>query len=391
MLKPPYSPNLTLILHKMVSTILPALVIALCQRAHAMQKEHATIADNGELTFAHSQTHRDRHRRKWGANRHIDIWKGNCSYDKYLNVMDFKSNLAKEMMFGNEFSVGFPLHAGCSSHFYHLIINYAVPLFAKTVEPFKQNEMKVPSTKVHVYDAGGVINLLQDMVPDINLTFGSSVCECCQHTCKGATKKPSLMPNYAISSDWFIGRFGYEHADESLKTRHRKLMLNYRRYILQHYYLAKPQTKRQVALIGRRDIPDFEPNLGLKETGAAKRSLQNGQEVALAIDWLVKQVPTCKFKKLYPEDYSFKEQVKFFTRSNMLIGVHGAGMAQCMWMPSSHSTVLTITGTYTENQFFSWLCGEVYGHRYYEFVTTNNLMVQLDEFTPMLRALLNTM
>jgi len=367
--------------------------MALSQRAHAMQRESATITGNGELTFAHSQTHRDGHRHKWGANMQIDIWKGNCSYDKFLNVMDFNSNLVEEMLLGSEFSVGFPLHAGCSSHFYHLIINYAVPLFGKMVDPFKQINVKVPSTKVHVYDSGGVINLLQEMVPDVNLSFSSSVCECCQLACKGATKMPSLIPNYAISSDWFIGRFGYENADGGLRQEHRRLMLNYRRYILQHYYVARPQKKHQVALIGRKDIPDFAPKLGKQKTGADKRSLQNEDGVARAIESVVKQASNFEFKTVFPEDYSFKEQVNFFRRVKMLIGAHGAGMAHCMWMPSSlDTTVLTITGKYTANQFFSWLCGAVYGHRYHEFVTTNNsLNVPLEEFTPMLGKLLKTM
>jgi len=351
---------------------------------YAMQRETAIVANNGELMFTHSKQADKRDQAKWRT--HPDYWHGNCSYNKKVSIMDPETTLENEMLATDALSVGFPLHQGCSSNFYHLIINYAVPLYAKMVEPFKQRNVTVPSTRVHVHDTGGPVKLLQEMVPDLSLKFDSWVCECCKSTCKGMVKQRSPIPNYGLSSDWFIGRHGY--GDFKGQEHHRQLMLRYRKYMLQHYYDNVPPTTRRVAFIVRKPIPETA-TLGLKQTGTDLRYLRNGKEVTTGVSQLVDNIPNATFDRYSPEDSTFKEQVSMFSHTNMLIGLHGAGMTHCMWMPPE-STILTITAFHKKHHFFSWLCGKVYGHRYHEFVH-KTFTIPLEQFLPVVSNLLESM
>ncbi|ABG58137.1 capsular polysaccharide biosynthesis protein [Cytophaga hutchinsonii ATCC 33406] len=52
---------------------------------------------------------------------------------------------------------------------------------------------------------------------------------------------------------------------------------------------------------------------------------------------------------IYPETYSFKEQVKLFAESNALISIHGAGHTNCMFMKQD-AKVMEIRNTEWESQ-----------------------------------------
>jgi len=376
----------------MLLSTLPAVVLALAQGVNAMQRGTAIVNENGDMVVMSSEQAETRE-----ATPVLDYWKGNCSYNKVLRVMDFKSSLANEMLATPHLSVGFPNHAGCSSHFYHLILNYAVPLYGKMVEPFRKRHQKVPRVNVHVHDTGGTVKLLQDMIPELSFKFEPWVCECCQNICRGVskhTKERSPLPSYALSSDWFIGMNGYKSAaskgigSQEVK-QHRLLLQRFSAYILQHHFVPQSQSQRLIAFIGRKKDPRFTSTMGGMRTGSEKRALRNSGQVFNGISMLANKTPNTVFKRYFPEDYSFKEQIGIFSHANMLLGVHGAGMTQCMWLPKK-SQVITMTSKSKAKKFFSWLCGNVMGHRYDEFMT-DGWFVPMGNFMPFMRRKLKTM
>jgi len=134
----------------------------------------------------------------------IDWWGEQCqTFARTLKVFTFTGGsirtLKQEMLTTREFSVTFSKHGGCNSHFYHLLVNYAIPLFQKAVDPFLRDHMPVPQVLVHVHNSGGTSKLLQEMLPDLNISLSPWVFDCCDGHCHGVCGGRRGIPNYRIN------------------------------------------------------------------------------------------------------------------------------------------------------------------------------------------------
>ena len=75
-----------------------------------------------------------------------------------------------------------------------------------------------------------------------------------------------------------------------------------------------------------------KPLIVIIDRGMTKRNIQNQGEVE---DYLRKACPFCKVRSLALERYSVDKQVEIISRSSVLLGLHGSGLANCLWMAAS--------------------------------------------------------
>jgi len=310
-----------------------------------------------------------------------------------MDVFEFgdTSTLKQEMLNMRDLSVTFSNHFGCSSHFYHLVVNYAIPLFGKAVDPFLQSGMTVPQVRVHVHDTGGPVQLLREMLPDLNLSFSPTVFECCAGQCAGDcgnhNENHSASPNYVISSACFFdGQQGYLHMPVKMYRPHLDMARRFRHYVLSHgskQVLTDTWTKRsdyRIAFISRRSQAVHVPIiLGNKNTGAKRRDIPNEDELVLRLSKLAMQTLETNFSLVHPDGYTFMQQVALFRHVNLLLGAHGAGIAHCLWL-SKESSVVTITDRGHKEFYYKWLCGQIAGVKYREYIVEDDYQVPVDAF-----------
>ena len=72
--------------------------------------------------------------------------------------------------------------------------------------------------------------------------------------------------------------------------------------------------------------------------GCAERSLQNEQDLA---ECLTRRLPRCKVQLQRFEELDLEAQFDLISRTDLLIGAHGAGLSHCLFLPST-SAVLEI-------------------------------------------------
>lgn len=88
---------------------------------------------------------------------------------------------------------------------------------------------------------------------------------------------------------------------------------------------------RAVLLIERLPPTEFYNTAAVKKGGGARRRcITNHEELAEAIAAVV--LPPLEFHNVQLEVLSFEEQVRLFARAALVIGQHGAGLANCLWM-----------------------------------------------------------
>jgi len=317
-------------------------------------------------------------------HRETDWWAEKChTFDRNLSVFE-GSTLEQEMLTTKEFSVAFSSHGGCNSHFYHLLVNYAIPLFSKAVDPFLRNYTRVPTVAVHVHDSGGTSKLLQEMIPDLNITPSKWVFDCCEGHCSGVCGGHKHIPNYKISNDWFTGIHGYKGRYHRPANLHRSMVRRFKDHILSHNLVnvdlqtwARSSACR-VVLVSRNKT-DTPVTLGYAQSGTDRRTIKNFDELVTAAAKMAQQSSSIEFNVINAGAYTFKQQVSFFRRINVLSSLHGAAMAHCLWLPKE-SSAITITNKGHKGLFFEWLCKDVARVRYQELVVEDDFRVPVDSF-----------
>jgi hypothetical protein len=99
--------------------------------------------------------------------------------------------------------------------------------------------------------------------------------------------------------------------------------------------------KNKVLLIERLPPQEFfETAAKSKGGGTRRRSIPNHEELSLALQSKVR--PPFEFQNVQLERLSFETQVKLFAEAAVVIGQHGAGLANCLWM-SPGGTVIELT------------------------------------------------
>ncbi len=110
-------------------------------------------------------------------------------------------------------------------------------------------------------------------------------------------------------------------------------LLEFRRFVFDRYRIAEVERPDLVVLVERVPPDPYyrQRGPGIRGTsGATRRSLVNHAEVRSLIEGLVR--PEFRFRNVQLEHMDFVEQIETFARAALVIGQHGAGLANAVWM-----------------------------------------------------------
>lgn len=201
-----------------------------------------------------------------------------------------------------------PLHlrpVNLVEHYYHFLFDLALPLYLVVAQG--------PDQARYLLDEFGIFS---DRIVQL---FPGRV----------ALRNPSL-PHTAAQSCWLYGM------DLSLVAVRSAELLAFRQHVLQVLDIPHHAPQHNVLLIERLP-PDgyFRDQAVKKGSGASRRSIVNHQELAAALQQAVQ--PPYRFLNVALENLSFSDQVRLFHSAALVIGQHGAGLANGLWMqPGSH-------------------------------------------------------
>ena len=112
----------------------------------------------------------------------------------------------------------------------------------------------------------------------------------------------------------------------------------FKNHVRDVFKLDANSDRNQVLLIERMPPNSYFVNDAVKKgAGASRRSIPNHRELADAISSIVQ--PPHEFLNLRLEEISFEEQIRHFDRAAVVIGQHGAGLANCIWMRPESNVV----------------------------------------------------
>ena len=78
-----------------------------------------------------------------------------------------------------------------------------------------------------------------------------------------------------------------------------------------------------------------EIKLGVRNAGAERKIIANFDEVKGILDgWVKSSRPDLTFQSILFESLSLREQAALLRRTKILVGLWGAGMTQCVFMPT---------------------------------------------------------
>jgi|TARA_Y100000816_G_scaffold123017_1_gene86451 hypothetical protein len=86
--------------------------------------------------------------------------------------------------------------------------------------------------------------------------------------------------------------------------------------------------KRGTAKLGTKNLKDKVGNKKLN-TGSERRQLKNQYELSNKL----KETYPSIFKEVELDNMSMRDQIKLFSKCKCLIGIHGAGLFNCVWLP----------------------------------------------------------
>ncbi len=139
---------------------------------------------------------------------------------------------------------------------------------------------------------------------------------------------------------------------------------------------------RNVLLIERLPPEPFFRTAATKRgAGASRRHIPNHEAVADVLrSWV--RAPY-EFHNVQLEQIPFAEQVRLFAGATLVVGQHGAGLANCLWMAAG-ATVLEL-GNDPGKSHFRTLC-EILGHRHVLLRTAGaHDPVDVEQFTAVLK------
>ena len=123
--------------------------------------------------------------------------------------------------------------------------------------------------------------------------------------------------------------------------------------------------------------PYFMTRATLKGGGTLRRSILNHQALASTLASMVKA--PYEFHNLQLEKISLREQVQFFSEALIILGQHGAGLVNCIWM-RQHSLVIEL-GDNAERDHFQTI-SRLRNHDYFFYKTSgSHVIVDINDFS----------
>lgn len=115
--------------------------------------------------------------------------------------------------------------------------------------------------------------------------------------------------------------------------------------------------ERSIAKLGYEE--DANLPLGAKITGTNRRKIANHQELVAALQDRFGS----RFRNLVLEELSISQQIQLFYHANIVIGQHGAGLNNLLWMQEGRKMLVEVSTT--DNRVFENLCAT----RSYRYIT----------------------
>jgi len=286
-----------------------------------------------------------------------------------LHLTDPLDTLKEELDVFPEMALGFE-NPGHVNHYYHLMMNAALPLYAKLVRPFALVGAVPLRRTLYVNSMGGTIELLAEVFPEFEFVFVPWVPRCYPKTCAdlGWSIRSKVHVHWSVLDSDDITRGG-KQAYKLLGAEYRQLVWDFRGHILERAQVGQGPLKH--VYVSRRDGNTFE------SSGCERRCLewQNERELVQALNATAAGVRVLRLFGM-----SWMSQVQAHQEASVVIGVHGAGFANCLWMPHN-SSIIEINNH--PKPPFRWLCNEILRlhRRFYQARGKDTAMwVNLSEF-----------
>jgi predicted O-methyltransferase YrrM len=252
---------------------------------------------------------------------------------------------------------------GVVTHFYHFIVNAALPLFVALANMPAEKWAKL---RVRIPDAGGTLALLPALFPGVHFIPDASI------PCQTATGKDMRWGNAGARTAkrlLVLGSFSSEaqarrgfNMGPVLNKQYTVTAQTFGEYIRANHHVS---TVGNGLLFVSRGVMK-PPTDGETCSGSCRRSINNEPELTAALNaWAVQNGRAFSVENF--EHMPFHDQVAAVAQSRLLIGQHGAGLIHCIWMPVG--ALVQIKGlTIAEKDVFSNMCGDVIGHRMDNFL-----------------------
>lgn len=251
--------------------------------------------------------------------------------------------------------------SGAVTHFYHFLVNAALPLFAAVAGMTPADQARL---QIHVPDVGGVFGLLWAIFPGLNLIRDPSV------PCKTASTASDVWgvpgaytpKRLLVLGSFSTERYASEAHGSTLRPVYTDVVRSFAAYVKQSQRVVDGPAN-DVLFVARGTNDEM---VGGMCTGACRRRLANEPDVAAALAaWADRRQQPFALRRF--EQVPFAEQVSAAAAADVLIGQHGAGLAHCLWMQPT-AAVVQIKGFETPaHDSFSNLCGDLRGLRVENF------------------------
>lgn len=108
-------------------------------------------------------------------------------------------------------------------------------------------------------------------------------------------------------------------------------LASFKSHVCETLGIDRSAKKNKVLLIERMPPNSYFTSEAVKKgAGASRRSIPNHQQLANALQAIVKS--PFEFQNIQLENLSFEDQIRLFDQAALVIGQHGAGLANCVWM-----------------------------------------------------------
>lgn len=220
---------------------------------------------------------------------------------------------------------------GNAEHYYHFLFDLLLPLWMTLPR-------SAPAAPVAIREVG-------TMTPRICDVFGDRI---------------DIVPR--TSADAAVTTLPLHGMNPIAVFVRRRELEGFRRFLLGKYGVSEAHDRRLVLLIERMP-PDeyFRDHAVIKGSGSSRRSIVNHGELIAELERCIRA--PLRLENVQLERMSFREQLETFTRAAVVIGQHGAGLANMLWM-SPGQTVVELA--HRSPRHFEVLARSL-GHRYVRY------------------------
>jgi hypothetical protein len=169
---------------------------------------------------------------------------------------------------------------------------------------------------------------------------------------------------YDATSDKDIVLDGYDDTSKKLHELTPDIIFNVRKYIWNLCSVKKNQKNNQGLTLIERVYPNsfyFSDKCEIQGSGTSRRSIENHYELK---SYFKDKIPDY-FRNDILDDQSIFNQVNIFSNTKILVGQHGAGLVNMLWMPAGSIVVELIPSGVTFSCFS--ILSELSGLRYFSY------------------------